>query len=270
MQEDGPQPDQVCVLAVPGDMSFAEFSKFLGSYTEQVASMRLVRRDDKAKSVCMALLQFRSGPNAADFVGEYNGRPFSDLEPDIICRAVLITAVTTYPASGSTSKQSSAGTLAKPGPGLVELPTCPVCLERLDQHISGIITTVRALAVCQCNYLKVGALLLASVSHCCNRLGCPHHLQSVHPSCMRCRFVITAFTTNVCKSGAILHALYVAIVLIGHSHPVARFVKQQLTCGSVSSAVSPSVPHMQPGRGLLHDEHELPDRTRDVRVPPKV
>lgn len=27
-------------------------------------------------------------------------------------------------------------------PGTTELPTCPVCLERLDEHISGIVTTV--------------------------------------------------------------------------------------------------------------------------------
>jgi len=26
--------------------------------------------------------------------------------------------------------------------GQTELPTCPVCLERLDEHISGVVTTV--------------------------------------------------------------------------------------------------------------------------------
>jgi len=30
----------------------------------------------------------------------------------------------------------------RPPPGATELPSCPVCLERLDQHISGIVTTV--------------------------------------------------------------------------------------------------------------------------------
>lgn len=29
-----------------------------------------------------------------------------------------------------------------PRPGETELPTCPVCLERLDQNISGVVTTV--------------------------------------------------------------------------------------------------------------------------------
>lgn len=31
---------------------------------------------------------------------------------------------------------------APPPPGTTELPTCPVCLERLDEYISGIVTTV--------------------------------------------------------------------------------------------------------------------------------
>lgn len=30
----------------------------------------------------------------------------------------------------------------KPPPGATELPSCPVCLERLDEHVSGIVTTV--------------------------------------------------------------------------------------------------------------------------------
>ena len=30
-----------------------------------------------------------------------------------------------------------------PPVGQTELPTCPVCLERLDEHISGVVTTVR-------------------------------------------------------------------------------------------------------------------------------
>jgi hypothetical protein len=30
-----------------------------------------------------------------------------------------------------------------PPAGQTELPTCPVCLERLDEHISGVVTTVR-------------------------------------------------------------------------------------------------------------------------------
>ena len=40
------------------------------------------------------------------------------------------------------------------GAGQTELPTCPVCLERLDEHISGVVTTVR---VYLCTEIQYGA-----------------------------------------------------------------------------------------------------------------
>ena len=53
-------------------------------------------------------------------------------------------------ASSSTSTRAVAGGGSSSQmrmPGLTELPTCPVCLERLDAHISGIVTTVRLLLI---------------------------------------------------------------------------------------------------------------------------
>ena len=48
-------------------------------------------------------------------------------------------------AGAGTGEESGSVPLLAPVPpaGLTELPTCPVCLERLDEHISGIVTTVR-------------------------------------------------------------------------------------------------------------------------------
>ncbi len=34
------------------------------------------------------------------------------------------------------------GSGLRPPAGHTELPTCPVCLERLDEHVSGVVTTV--------------------------------------------------------------------------------------------------------------------------------
>lgn len=54
-------------------------------------------------------------------------------------------------AAGASAASSTGGAAAvqsgpqgwlEPPPGTTELPTCPVCLERLDEHISGIVTTV--------------------------------------------------------------------------------------------------------------------------------
>ena len=102
---------------------------------------------------------------------------FWTLEPDVICRLVFIKDVQYDEGSGhssSTASPAAAAQMAAPAAsssregspgassstagqtiagggsssqlrmsGLTELPTCPVCLERLDAHISGIVTTVR-------------------------------------------------------------------------------------------------------------------------------
>jgi hypothetical protein len=51
-------------------------------------------------------------------------------------------AVAAAAAAGSCDAVSGAEHWLEPPPGTTELPTCPVCLERLDEHISGIVTTV--------------------------------------------------------------------------------------------------------------------------------
>jgi BRCA1-associated protein len=51
-------------------------------------------------------------------------------------------AVAAAAAAGSCDAGSGAEHWLEPPPGTTELPTCPVCLERLDEHISGIVTTV--------------------------------------------------------------------------------------------------------------------------------
>ena len=92
---------------------------------------------------------------------------FCMLEPEILCRLVYVKEVECQqaaeaggeaPAASAVSAATglaqqqqqqqqqqggggSSGGLRAP-PGTTELPTCPVCLERLDEHISGIVTTV--------------------------------------------------------------------------------------------------------------------------------
>ena len=147
-----PETKTICVLAVPADMGIAEFCAFLGSYMPLIATMRMVRREGCAKCTCMAAIDFQDVGSAREFVRDYNGRPFSSLEPEIICRAVFTTAVEIHHPAGkddaaAASSVSAAvtgnATQLKAPDGHIELPTCPVCLERLDEHVSGIFTTVR-------------------------------------------------------------------------------------------------------------------------------
>ena len=82
---------------------------------------------------------------------------FSSLEPEIVCRLLYVKDVEFIP---STDGKGPAITAT---PGQTELPTCPVCLERLDEHISGIATTVRVRFRC-----ALAAILLAKNTCSCS------------------------------------------------------------------------------------------------------
>lgn len=58
----------------------------------------------------------------------------------MVCRLVYVKDV----QMSSCGEAESAG-VAPPQPGAsqTELPTCPVCLDRLDEETSGLVTTVR-------------------------------------------------------------------------------------------------------------------------------
>lgn len=62
---------------------------------------------------------------------------FCILEPELLCRLVFVKEVEFSENTASTVPHQ-----APPPSGTTELPSCPVCLERLDEHVSGIVTTV--------------------------------------------------------------------------------------------------------------------------------
>lgn len=165
--------EQLCVLALPPDMGFPEFCTFLGAYFDRVKEVRLVRRDSAAKSTCLVLLRFDAQDAADGFYTDFNGEPFCMLEPEFVCRLLYVKDVevsdsstaatagsarsptlptnTTQDKETTSSASSASASAAKPTPetfhpvpppGATELPSCPVCLERLDDHISGVVTTV--------------------------------------------------------------------------------------------------------------------------------
>mmetsp|Transcript_19939 Transcript_19939/g.47515 ORF Transcript_19939/g.47515 Transcript_19939/m.47515 type:complete len:450 (-) Transcript_19939:2927-4276(-) len=126
--------NRLCILKLPDDLSVAEFCQFLGAHLSKVREMRFVRRETPAVyQPSMVLMRFDEQDTADTFFAEYSRKPFSSLEPDVVCTLVYVKDVEVL--SGESLELS-------PPPGQTELPTCPVCLERLDEHISGVITTV--------------------------------------------------------------------------------------------------------------------------------
>ncbi|TKA34093.1 hypothetical protein B0A50_00073 [Salinomyces thailandicus] len=153
----------LCILAVPSWMMPSDLLGFVGDEArEHVSHFRLIRTGRANKY--MVLMKFRSAKKAQDWQKAYNGRLFSAAEPEN-CHVVFIRSVEflspdsdatgadassfprnthdpftpSMPTMGGASKSLSSKPQAPPPPNLLELPTCPVCLERMDET-TGLLT----------------------------------------------------------------------------------------------------------------------------------
>ncbi|KXN86555.1 hypothetical protein AN958_09859 [Leucoagaricus sp. SymC.cos] len=139
------------VLAVPSWMTSSDFLTFIGPAVESVAHLRIIR--DSAPNRSIALIGFTNPADAADFVEQYNGKPFNSMEvrqyskarmsadydefkPEI-CHVVHVLSVQVEP--DDSLSQAIYRMNSTYGPAQ-ELPTCPVCLERMDSAVTGLIT----------------------------------------------------------------------------------------------------------------------------------
>ncbi|KEF63793.1 uncharacterized protein A1O9_01771 [Exophiala aquamarina CBS 119918] len=148
----------LCILAVPSYMTPSDFLSFVGEGTRsQVSHFRMVRTSRANRY--MVLMKFKHGKQARVWQNEWNGKVFNTMEPET-CHVVFLKSVelihtssmeqnsglssptTSYPRM-SNDPFIPAGTSTKPlaprTPSLIELPTCPVCLERMDET-TGLLT----------------------------------------------------------------------------------------------------------------------------------
>ncbi|KNG51523.1 ring and ubp finger domain-containing protein [Stemphylium lycopersici] len=167
----------LCILAVPSYMTPSDFLGFMGEQTrEHVSHFRLIRTSRANKY--MVLIKFREAKKAREWRKEWDGKAFNSMEPEY-CHVVFVKSInfqtgdanrdpTSYPdltndpfapaptkqptaplppatsVSSPVDGPSLATSLtakphAPPTPALVELPTCPVCLERMDET-TGLLT----------------------------------------------------------------------------------------------------------------------------------
>ncbi|KAL2832807.1 BRCA1-associated protein 2-domain-containing protein [Aspergillus pseudoustus] len=162
------QPEEdcttLCVLAVPSYMSASDFLGFVGEATmDDVSHFRMIRTARANRY--MVLMKFRSWKKARDWQREWNGKVFNSMEPET-CHVVFVKTVeiqgvesdsqntmlaaqqTSLPSHTTGSQPAALGSaslstkpLAPPTPSLIELPTCPVCLERMDET-TGLLTII--------------------------------------------------------------------------------------------------------------------------------
>ncbi|KRX58105.1 BRCA1-associated protein, partial [Trichinella sp. T9] len=118
-------PGQIlCMLCVPTTLSS---HNLLHSAIKQI---RIIR--DGTPDAYMVLIYFKDAELCMEFYELLNGSPFNSIEPDI-CHLVFVARVEVL-------KSSNGGNW--PVEGYTELPTCPVCLERMDESVNGILTVL--------------------------------------------------------------------------------------------------------------------------------
>ncbi|MBW0482483.1 hypothetical protein O181_022198 [Austropuccinia psidii MF-1] len=142
-QEQLNQQDDLCgmvvgVLAIPSYMTSQDFLAFISSVVESVESVRMLR--DSFPNRCIGLIKFRSHEAAKLFATNFNGKPFSHLQDREICHTAFIKSIRFKP---SLIPPFTFPALLPPDlltQKAHELPTCPVCLERMDVSVTGLIT----------------------------------------------------------------------------------------------------------------------------------
>lgn len=149
------------ILAVPSYLTPKDFLAYIGPDTRNAVShFRMIRTSRLNRY--MVLMKFKDGRFARQWQHDWNGRVFNSMEPET-CHVVFVKSVevarnqdlgtarnptaTAASTSGNTNRDSvlrasvnaTNKPVAPPTPALVELPTCPVCLERMDES-TGLLT----------------------------------------------------------------------------------------------------------------------------------
>lgn len=137
----------LCIPAVPGYLSPIAFLNFVGQkWMGQVAHYRMLMTS--ALGTYMVLMKFRDHKAAEAWKKGFDGKAFGPMREEGICHVTFIKSISIETPSqpkASSSKGSAVSHLNSlkpfppPTPDLVELPTCTVCLERMDDT-SGLIT----------------------------------------------------------------------------------------------------------------------------------
>lgn len=149
------------MLSIPNTYSLGDLVRYLTYYSVSPSFIRFLRDGSVGKMV--SLLGFSTIEESENAYKRLNGQEFRE-SPSIYCHLVFVESVEFYNTSNSSSSSTTTTTAAtntastsgattptessekstdpfKIKDDLTELPTCTICLERLDSNISGILIT---------------------------------------------------------------------------------------------------------------------------------
>lgn len=138
----------LCIPAVPGYLSPVGFLNFVGQkWLGMVSHYRMLMTS--TLGTYMVLMKFRDRKAAEVWKKEFDGKGFGPMREEAVCHVTFIKSIKIETPQTQTAASSSKVTALShitslkpfppPTPDLVELPTCTVCLERMDET-SGLIT----------------------------------------------------------------------------------------------------------------------------------
>ncbi|CUM63634.1 uncharacterized protein PRCAT00001216001 [Priceomyces carsonii] len=149
----------VSIVAVPTYFTATDLLGFIGeSNMKHITHIRILKSN--VPNRFLVLIKFDNAFSASEFQYNFNGKPFNSMEPET-CHVVFIKALTLdspLPENDSNdegrnllipfllqdpftpgSVSKTINSLSSDGT-LIELPTCPVCLEKMDATITGLLT----------------------------------------------------------------------------------------------------------------------------------
>lgn len=152
----------VSIVAIPTYFTATDVLGFIGDhYMEFVTHIRILKSDKPNRF--LVLVKFKDIVKAAEFQYHFDGKPFNLMESET-CHVVFVKSVvldsttddvpnkdslipfllddpfTSKPTSPSGSPRSLTYGRFADETTPIELPSCPVCLERLDHDVSGLMT----------------------------------------------------------------------------------------------------------------------------------
>lgn len=157
------------IVSIPSYFTATDLLGFIGEkYMSHITHIRILKSDRPNRF--LVLLKFNDLLKTAEFQYIFDGKSFNSMEPET-CHVIFVKSITlntsnpndkqltktakdslipfllvdpftspmaTPPASPNPSKNTSNGSSSHSK--LLELPTCPVCLERMDANITGLLT----------------------------------------------------------------------------------------------------------------------------------
>uniref|UniRef100_A0A2M4AGB4 Putative cytoplasmic zn-finger protein n=1 Tax=Anopheles triannulatus TaxID=58253 RepID=A0A2M4AGB4_9DIPT len=169
----------ICLIAVPSSLNCHDILNFIAPCHQEIQHVRILR--DGSPNQFMVLLEFRCVEGAIEFYKTFNGAPYNSLELDSLCHAVWVSSV----------EWGLDGSCLAPQ-GHTELPTCPVCLERMDESVDGVLTIL-------CNHAFHAGCLIKWGDSTCPVCRCIQTPELSEPSvCMECEGTEALWICLIC------------------------------------------------------------------------